>query len=118
MQWYFGEGLKCLFEVSSEDQRCQYAFMYMIGYVISLFMLQLTLTYLMQMKKGRNARMIFALMVPITIAAFLMGAVTYPSMIPVGGLDVYHVVSTHILNSNSTSPFWSLDIIAMFFSWH
>ena len=108
MQWYFGEGLKCLFEVSSEDQRCQYAFMYMIGYVISLFMLQLTLTYLMQMKKGRNARMIFALMVPITIAAFLMGAVTYPSMIPVGGLDVYHVVSTHALISNMLSNLFLL----------
>ena len=75
----------------------------MIGYVLSLFMLQLTLTYLMQVKRAKNARMIFALMVPITIGAFLIGGATYPSFIPLGGLDPYHVVSafTSLGNLNS-----------------
>ena len=68
--------------------------MYMIGYVISLFMLQLTLTYLMQMKKAMNARMIFALMVPITVGAFVMAGITNPSLISIGSLDTYDIVST------------------------
>ena len=47
----------------------------------------------MQMKKARNARMIFAFMVPLTIFAFWLGAVTNPSLIDLEKLDVYDSVS-------------------------
>lgn len=45
MGWYFGGGLSCLFEVNNGDPNCDYSFVYLLGYVLSLFMLQLTLTY-------------------------------------------------------------------------
>ena len=68
--------------------------MFLIGYVVSLFVLQITLTYLMQMKKAKNARMIFAFMVPITVGAFFMGAVTNPSLISLSQVDALEIVST------------------------
>ena len=94
MQWYFGEGLTCLFQLDNENDRCQYSFVFLIGYVVSLFVLQITLTYLMQMKKAKNARMIFAFMVPITVGAFFMGAVTNPSLISLSQVDALDIVST------------------------
>ena len=39
IRWYFGEGLGCLFQLDNEDHRCQYSFVYLIGYVVSLFVL-------------------------------------------------------------------------------
>ena len=47
----------------------------------------------MQMKKARNARIIFAFMVPLTIGAFLIGGMTNPSIIDVGKPDTYDSVS-------------------------
>ena len=48
MSWYFSGGFGCLFEVDNDDPRCNYSFLYLLGYVISLFMLQITLTYVSQ----------------------------------------------------------------------
>ena len=45
MKWYFGKGFSCLLELDNDDERCDYSFIYLMGYVISLFLLQLTLTY-------------------------------------------------------------------------
>ena len=101
MKWYFLKGFNCIFEVNidnGESARCHYSSVFMIGYVLSLFVLQITLTYLMQMKKARNLRMIFALMVPITIFAFLMGGLTNSSIIPIDGIDTYNFVSTTFFN--------------------
>ena len=47
----------------------------------------------MQMKKARNARMIFAFMVPLTLFAFWLGAMTNPSLIDLESMDVYDSVS-------------------------
>ena len=45
------------------------------------------------MKKARNARMIFAFMVPLTLIAFWTAAATNPSLIKIEHLDVYDSVS-------------------------
>ena len=42
---YFSEGLSCLFEVDSPGEHCNYSFVYLLGYVFSLFVLQVSLTY-------------------------------------------------------------------------
>lgn len=42
---YFDEGLTCLFQVEDKEDRCNYSFLYLLGYVFSLFVLQLSLTY-------------------------------------------------------------------------
>ena len=47
----------------------------------------------MQMKKARNARIIFAFMVPLTIGAFWIAGLMNPDIIDVGKLDVYDSVS-------------------------
>ena len=49
----------------------------------------------MQMKKARNARIIFAFMVPLTIGAFWMAAWTNPDIIKLDNLGVYDSVSEH-----------------------
>ena len=43
---YFKEGLTCLFDTKdNNDARCDYSFLFLLGYVFSLFVLQLSLTY-------------------------------------------------------------------------
>ena len=39
MGWYFSNGFGCLFEVDDKDPRCDYSAVFLLGYVISLFML-------------------------------------------------------------------------------
>ena len=36
---YFREGLSCLFQVENKLERCDYSFVYLLGYVFSLFIL-------------------------------------------------------------------------------
>ena len=47
----------------------------------------------MQMKKARNARMIFAFMVPLTLIAFWTAHATNPNLIKIDSLDIYDTVS-------------------------
>ena len=43
---YFREGFTCLFDTDdANDARCDYSFLFLLGYVVSLFVLQLSLTY-------------------------------------------------------------------------
>ena len=42
---YFREGFKCLVMVDNKSDTCNYSFVYLLGYVFSLFVLQLSLTY-------------------------------------------------------------------------
>ncbi len=43
---YFREGFQCLFDTEDNNAaRCDYSFLYLLGYVFSLFVLQLSLTY-------------------------------------------------------------------------
>ena len=49
----------------------------------------------MQMKKARNARIIFAFMVPLTVGAFWMGGVTNQGLIEIENLDAFDSVSIH-----------------------
>ena len=39
MAAYFSEGLSCLFQVENKLGRCDYSFVYLLGYVFSLFVL-------------------------------------------------------------------------------
>ena len=71
----------------------------------------------MQMKKARNARMIFAFMVPLTVFAFWLGAFTNPSLINLESLDVYDSVSESsdlVLNDDkhfNHKPTWLMKSI-------
>ena len=53
---------------------CSTAYLWIIGYTISLSALQLSLFSLMQYKRAANTRMIFASAVPITVMAFYLGS--------------------------------------------
>ena len=74
MSVYFSNGLECLVTFGDDLDTCNYSFFYLIGYAMSLFTLQLSLTYLMGAKSTRNARIIFSFMVPLTMGAFAMGS--------------------------------------------
>ena len=74
MTLYFRCGIECLFTFGADKDECNNSFIYLIGYAMSLFTLQLSLTYLMGAKKTRNSRIIFSLMVPLTIGAFALGS--------------------------------------------
>ena len=118
MKWYFEKGLNCIFHVNpdlsdiSNSNKCHYSFYYMTGYVLSLFMLQITLTYLMQMKKARNLRTIFALMVPITFGAFMLGGLTNP-IIKINDNDPLNIVSTLTCINQSRNIF----VLYIYFRW-
>ena len=71
---YFRYGTDCLLTFGDEKDSCNYSFIYLIGYAMSLFTLQLSLTYLMGAKRTRNSRIIFSIMVPLTIGAFALGS--------------------------------------------
>ena len=58
----------------------------------------------MQMKKARNARMIFAFMVPLTLVAFWLAALTNPNLIQIENLDVYDSVSNHFTVAGVRCP--------------
>ena len=45
MATYFREGLTCLFQLNDNHDQCDYSFIYLLGYVFSLFVLQISLTY-------------------------------------------------------------------------
>ena len=54
---YFSEGLTCLVMVDNKSNHCNYSFVYLLGYVFSLFVLQLSLTYV-----SRNPAKFFLLL--------------------------------------------------------
>ena len=45
MKIYFTEGFKCLVIMGDSEDTCNFVLFYLIGYVSSLFVLQLSLTY-------------------------------------------------------------------------
>lgn len=48
---YFSEGMTCLFQIEEKStDRCNYSFVYLLGYVFSLFVMQLSLTYVSTMR--------------------------------------------------------------------
>ena len=55
---------------------CNLGFLWIIGYVISLFILQACLTTLMIHKKSLNTRLVFSVMVPVSAMAFACGVLT------------------------------------------
>ena len=66
--------------------------MYLIGYTISLFVFQLTLTTLLIHKNVRYAQYVFSLMVPMTLASFEIGVATLDSNIMgANGENIFHI---------------------------
>lgn len=45
MEIYFRQGFNCLVSVSQKEKDCNYSFVYLISYVFSIFVLQLSLNY-------------------------------------------------------------------------
>ena len=45
MKDYFREGFNCLLELNDEKAECHWSFVYLLGYVFSLFVFQLSITY-------------------------------------------------------------------------
>ena len=45
MKDYFREGFNCLLELNDETAECHWSFVYLLGYVFSLFVFQLSITY-------------------------------------------------------------------------
>lgn len=42
---YFTYGSECLFEFNDTDSNCKFSLFYLVGYVFSIFVLQISLTY-------------------------------------------------------------------------
>ena len=80
---YFRYGYACIFAGEqgainnpNVPEACAFAIFPLIGYVSSLFVLQLTLTTLFQAKRFKNSRLIFSVMVPMTTLAFVLASVS------------------------------------------
>jgi hypothetical protein len=56
---------------------CEYGSVYILGYVLAIFIEQMTLKTLMKYKKGQKARTAFAMMVPLTALAFFIAIATF-----------------------------------------
>ena len=74
---YVGLGLQCFVHNHEKEstldnnyQGCSDSWIYIIGYTISLFVIQLNLNSIMHHKFTRYAQLMYALMVPITVVAF------------------------------------------------
>ena len=82
---YIGFGFACMFNIKSypyqdenekkiytNDGQCDNSWMAILGYTISLFIIQYNLNSIMHHKYTRAAQLIYAFMVPLTIIAFLL----------------------------------------------
>ena len=79
---YIGFGSACMFNIGSypyeeseiqiytNHGHCDYSWLAILGYTISLFIIQYNLNSIMHHKFTRAAQLIYAFMVPITIMAF------------------------------------------------
>jgi hypothetical protein len=74
---YVSLGLQCIAHNYEEEESlennykgCQDSWIYILGYTMSLFVIQLNLNSIMHHKFTRYAQYMFAMMVPITVVAF------------------------------------------------
>jgi len=74
---YAVQGLQCIMHDYDEEatlqnnyKGCQNSWIYILGYTLSLFFIQLNLNSIMHHKFTRYAQYMYALMVPITVVAF------------------------------------------------
>jgi hypothetical protein len=74
---YVVQGLQCIAHdkeaestLDNNYKGCSDSWIYIIGYTISLFVIQLNLNSIMHHKFTRYAQIMYALMVPITVVAF------------------------------------------------
>lgn len=83
---YIYYGLGCAFGTRDQkdpksdkfrnDGDCDNSWLFIIGYTISLFVIQLNLNSIMHHKYTRHAQIIYSLMVPITLFAFLLASLS------------------------------------------
>lgn len=83
---YLKHGLACVFNVGTEEADpkysngglCAYSWASIIGYTVSLFVIQLTLNSIMSHKFTRHAQVAQSFLVPISVLAFYLGARSLP----------------------------------------
>ena len=69
-------GFKCICNVDGDDTlalndgTCQNSWLYILGYTLSLFIIQYNINSIMHHKFTRTAEYIYAFMVPISVLAF------------------------------------------------
>uniref|UniRef100_A0A7S3IV51 Uncharacterized protein n=1 Tax=Strombidium inclinatum TaxID=197538 RepID=A0A7S3IV51_9SPIT len=79
-KYYLVYGFQCLFDVGGTETiennmgECQGSWIYVLGYTISLFVIQLNLNSIMHHKFTRKAQLVYSLIVPLTFLAFLLAA--------------------------------------------
>ena len=75
---YTDYGFSCILNLEKEDNvfsnygDCHNGWIFVFGYTVSLFIIQLTLNSLMSYKFTRYVKIIYAFMIPITLLAFLL----------------------------------------------
>ena len=86
---YMKYGLECSFATtaSSDDKwmnygECNFAWLFILGYSGSLFVIQLTLNSIMHHKNTRKAQYVFAFMIPITLVSFALGSLSLDEIDP------------------------------------
>ena len=95
---YFSEGLACLFHLDQSKPNCHFSFFYLLGYTFSLFVLQCSLTFLMEAKKTQYARKVFSFMIPLTLFAFVLASFADPS-IQLGAPDWLDIAAVVVAGS-------------------
>ena len=85
---YVTLGLQCIAHNYDEEENlennykgCQDSWIYILGYTISLFVIQLNLNSIMHHKFTRYAQYMYAMMVPITVVAFKCASIVVDSQI-------------------------------------
>lgn len=75
---YANYGFRCIFNLEKADNvfsnygDCHNSWIFILGYTMSLFIIQMTLNSLMSYKFTRYVKIIYAFMIPITLVAFLL----------------------------------------------
>lgn len=85
---YVSLGLQCIAHNYDEEENlennykgCQDSWIYILGYTISLFVIQLNLNSIMHHKFTRYAQYMYAMMVPITVVAFKCASIVVNNQI-------------------------------------
>lgn len=81
---YLKEGLECVTSFKDSDtddapvRGCSFSLFYIIGYTLSTFLFQIVLKALLERRKFKIIRKVFAFTIPITLLAFLVGYFAVP----------------------------------------
>lgn len=82
---YLVDGLRCVTSFSEQDTSeettgCSYALLYIIGYTLATFLFQVVLKALLERRRFKIIKSVFAFTIPLTILAFFVGSYAIPSV--------------------------------------